>query len=314
MGVERREHVRQKVSRVEVRIASRESLKASYLRDLSLGGLFVRSRQPLATGTHVVVELSVEQRPAVRLRGEVVRQEQNSDGTSRGFGVRFSTVDDETRVALETILAEHREPAPPPQPQERAALEAELAEARGTLEAYEEAMALLRESEMDLAQRLEAAEAERGVLVNVAHELQSKVTELEKERTTLTLNVAALVDRLARGEAETKALRDSSARIAAELKAARAQVAQHANAHDEEVARLAKELELETAKSAELQATWDAEVKALRTQLEQHGGAALRAELQSISAQLDDERLKSMALQRALQRYVDMGGTPPPQR
>lgn len=71
MGIERREFVRQRVSRVEVRVASQEAFRASYLRDLSMGGLFVRSRQPLAQGTAVMVELRVEDQPAVRLRGEV---------------------------------------------------------------------------------------------------------------------------------------------------------------------------------------------------------------------------------------------------
>lgn len=40
----------------------------------------------------------------------------------------------------------------------------------------------------------------------------------------------------------------------------------------------------------------------------------LRAELQDATAQLDDERLKAMALQRALERFAAMGGTIPPRK
>ncbi len=215
MEIERREFVRQRVSRVEVRVASQEAFRASYLRDLSLGGLFVRSRQPLPEGTAVVVELLVEARPAVRLRGEVMRQEHAPDGTPRGFGVRFSMVDAETKQALEQILAAHQPPAQSPP----ADLETQLAEARGTIEAYEESLALLRENEASALQKLEASEAECGLLVRLSHELQARVQALEA--------------------------RDDS---------------------------------------------------------------RLRNELQELAAQLDDERLKSMALERALQRFVDMGG------
>ncbi len=307
MEAERREHVRQKVSRVEVRVASRESLKASYLRDLSLGGLFVRSRHPLALGTPVVVELTVDTQPSVRLRGDVVRQEAAADGTPRGFGVRFSMVDPETREALEQIIAAHSEPAPA---DDRAALETQLSESRGMLEAYEQGMALLRESEMDLAQRLETTEAERGVLTSVAQELQARVQGLEGERTTLRASVEALMQRLATSETEAKGLREASARITAELKAARAQVAEAASSHEALVKRLAHELELETEKSAALQGSFEAEVQSLRAQLEgNQDDTGLRSELNELTGQLDAERLKSMALERALQRFVELGGS-----
>lgn len=315
--VERREHARQRVSRVEVRIASRESFRASYLRDLSLGGLFVRSRQPLATGTHVVVELSVAELAPTRLRGEVVRQEHGDDGQPRGFGVRFATVDAETRAAILRILELCAEG---PSPSTVADLEARLAEARGTVEAYEESLALLRESEMELAQRLEAVETERTVLANVARELQDRVRQLESERGALETKIAALVSRVVEDET---ALEETSSRLGSELTAARALVARTAHEHEDEVTRLEAEheaelallrgeLEAETARSAELRQSLEAELRALRSQLQGGGDGPLREELQDLSAQLDDERLKSMALERALQRFVAMGGIIPP--
>ncbi len=307
MSSERREHVRQKVSRVEVRVATRESLRASYLRDLSMGGLFVRSRQPLPEGTPVVIELSVEAESPLRLRGEVVRQERLPDGTARGFGVRFSMVDLETTQALESILAAHREPET-----DGPAVGTQLAEARGTIEALEEAMALLREREMELAQRLETADAERGVLMSVAHELQGRVQHLEAERTSLRANVEALLGRLAKGEGEASSLRETSARITAELMVARTTASKTVSEHQAIVGRIAAELEVESERSAALQRAFEGEVEALRAQLEAKDEGALRGELQDLSAQLDDERLKSMALERALQRFVAMGGMIPP--
>lgn len=278
MSNEQREHVRHKVSRVEVRVASQEAFRASYLRDLSMGGLFVRSRQPLAEGTQVVVELAVESQPPVKLKGEVARQEHDADGTARGFGVRFSTVDPETRAALEIILAEHQVA-----PAGAADLETQLAEARGTLEAYEETAAQLRQSEADALHRAEAAQAECGVLVQASHELQSRVKELEQDR-------ASLAERLAKAEAE--------------LKAARAQVAKSTSEREEAITRLKIQLEEETQRAATVKGQLDSEVRSLQEQLSGSDEARLRAELQDVSAKLDEERLKSMALQR----FVEMSG------
>ena len=225
---DRREHVRQRVSRVQVRVASRESLKASYLRDLSLGGLFVRSKSLLPRDTPVVVELSVAEQPPTRLRGTVVRHEHAPDGSCRGFGVRFSFVDAETLSALELILREHQRPSlvvPTP---------TELAELRGTMEAYEESLALLRESETTLAQKLEQTEVERGLLAEVARELQARVALLESERTSLKEGVDSLSLQAVRREGEAKAFQATITRLLAELGNARASEA--------ELKRLATEL------------------------------------------------------------------------
>lgn len=307
MSSERREFVRQRVSRVEVRVASQEAFRASYLRDLSMGGLFVRSKQPLAKGTQVVVELVVEDHAPVRLRGEVMRQEHAPDGTARGFGVQFSKVDAETKTALEEIMRLHRQLATPPPSTERAALETQLLEARGTIEAYEETMALIRQSEAEAYQQLEAAKAERDLLVKVSQELQGRVKSLEAERTGLQAHVASLSERLSKGDAELNALHQTTTRLAMELKASR--TAQSSG--EDAVNRLMAEFEIETSRAAALKAELDAEVRSLKEQLAAKDDSKLRAELQEFAAQLDDERLKSMALERALQRFVQMGGVIP---
>ncbi len=271
-----------------------------------MGGLFVRSRQPLAQGTEVMVELSVEAQPAVRLRGEVMRQEHAADGTPRGFGVRFSTVDAETKQALEQILKAHQQPTPPPA-LDPAQFETQLAEARGTIEAYEEALAVFRENEASALQKLEASQAECGVLMRLSHELQARVHGLEEERSALRTHVDALAARLAQGDAELATLHETTTRLATELKAARSQASQ-TSFREDAVVRLMEEFEAEVQRSAALKAEFDAEVRALKEQLVARADEGLRSEVQELAAQLDDERLKSMALERALQRFVEMGG------
>ena len=312
MSSERREHVRQRVSRVSVKVASQEAFRASYLRDLSMGGLFVRSRAPLPVSAPVVVELSVEGSDPLRLRGEVARHERADDGSHRGFGVRFSTVDAETKTALEALLAAHQQPTHVPS--SPSALEAELAEARGTLEAYEEALAQARENEAELTQRVEASAAESAVLAQLNHELQTRVKGLEAERATSRSQLEKLSARLKQGEAEAQALYATTTRLATELKVAREAVSSRKGAHEDTVGQLMVQFERESAQAAERQEQVEAELAALREQLATRDDGPLRAELQDLSAQLDDERLKSMALQRALQRFVEMGGIIPPRK
>lgn len=290
-GPERREHERRKVLKVEVRVASTEAFRASYLRDLSLGGLFVRSKKPLPLGTSVVIELLVATLAPVRLHGDVVRLENDQDGQPRGFGVRFSNVDEATQRALQQIIAAASAPLTPAPQADPTALAAELAELRGTLEAYEESMAAMRERETEYAEKIEALRAERNVLREVATELQARVKLLEGERKSLDGKLEHLVAELARHQSENQAIKDTSHRLALELKS-----------------NLAKELESTSAAAERRRQALEDELKALKQQLDAESSARLRSELQDLSAQLDDERLKSMALQRALERFSAMGG------
>lgn len=306
MSEERREFTRQQVSRVEVRVASTEAFRASYLRDLSLGGLFVRSRKPLPVGAAVVIELSVEGNPPVRLRGDVARHESNEDGTFRGFGVRLSTLDPDTITSLEQIIAEHAEPPP-----STGSIDTELLEARGTIQAYEEMMATLRESENELAVKLEEANAEREILNAVAAELTEKVATLESEHGELRSTIDSLLHQLEQREDESKSMQDVAGQMSSELKAARA-VAAKASNDTQSVSALATQLDQQTAKATALQSVLEAELRELKEKLAATADGTLRRELQDISAQLGDEKLKSMALERALNRFVEMGGTVPP--
>ena len=307
MGIERREHLRQRVSRVEVRVASREAFRASYLRDLSMGGLFIRSRHPLPAGSQVVVELAVANRERARLRGEVVRQELAPDGTPHGFGVRFSTLDPETQSAVEAIIREHQQPEP-----ESVPLEVQLAEARGTIEAYEQSLALMRESESEMMQSFESAAAERDVLAEHARELQTRVQSLEREGASLRAHVSKVIARLAVVEDELEKQRAEAAQLNSALQLARGLIEQTASEHEQSVQELESARATQSAEDAARRGEFEAELSALKTQLALRDDTKLRAELQEFSAQLDDERLKSMALERALQRFVAMGGVIPP--
>lgn len=265
---ERRQHERQKTWRVEVKVASPEAFRASYLRDVSSGGLFVRSARPLPAGTRVVVQFSVANRTAT-LPGAVVRVEAGA-----GFGVRFDALIPEQQAAIAALIAEHQDR------RSDAGHVSSLAEAKGVIEAYEQALATLREELSDATERAETAAFERGVLVDHVRELEASLKTRIQELSGLLLSTRERLTRLEdRLKAETTQHQDARVRL-------------------EREGALRRDLEVE--------------LEQLRRALaDDTESARLRDEMKELSSQLDDERLKAMALQRALERFVAMGGQIP---
>lgn len=281
-------------------LATPEAFRASYLRDVSSGGIFVRSQSPLPQGTRVVVQLSVGPQLA-HLPGSVVRVE------AKGFGVQFDALTPEQQAALDGLVESTAE-----RPPTEATLATQLAEANGVIEAYEETLALLRESEMEAVQRAEVAEFERQV---VADRLAETEAGLEQQRA----ETARLLGVLQASEKRLQALQEELARRASadqkrakELHAARGVItrttAEYQSLERDFEARLAAQ----EARDAEVRASLAAELNAVSAAISQQPAVEkLRDEVRELASQLDDERLKSMALQRALERFVAMGGTIP---
>ncbi len=279
-GGERRAAVRHRVFRIEVRVATFDSFRASYLRDVSTGGLFVRSAKPLPVGTKVMVQLKLAALEPVALPGVVVRLE------ATGFGVRFSALNAAQQSSLEALLnLVQSPPLPTPAPmasspsaeaaEQSANLSAQLAEAKGAIEAYEQTLALLREAEMEAVMRAETAELERRVLVDGMKELSARVASLEAERASLQTIVST---------------------------------SQHLLQKEREVAKSA--VARSEAEHAALQQL-ESELETLRASLGNEEVQALRREAQNLSQMVDEERLKALAMQRALERFIAMGGSPP---
>ncbi len=81
-----------------------------YGGDLSPGGIFIRSRNPLAIGAKINFDLSLSNgEPLLTGSGTVVwvrQPDPRQPSTSPGMGVRFDQITDESRVRLNRILAE----------------------------------------------------------------------------------------------------------------------------------------------------------------------------------------------------------------
>ena len=81
-----------------------EDFIAEYVSDISRGGVFIRSKQPLPVGTKVNLKFSVilDDFHTVQGEGEVVRVV--DDGETVGMGVIFTELTDESRAIIEELV------------------------------------------------------------------------------------------------------------------------------------------------------------------------------------------------------------------
>jgi Tfp pilus assembly protein PilZ len=280
---ERRQHERHRVFRIEVKVATTSAFRASYLRDVSSGGIFVRSQKPLPKGTRVVVELGVASTPPLRIPGEVVRLEPT------GFGVRFDELTREQQLGVNALVA--MAAAPKPAGDDLETLRKRLAEAEGQIEGYEQALATAREHEMEVVQRAEHAEFERTLFEKKSRELSDTLAIVEAERSRLAQSLQVTTTRLLALDADQRAWR-AKQRLGEDGR------------RDELVARL----ETERDQAQKVSQALESELERLRTELSAQTLDETRRELKVVTEELSDEKLKNMALQRAFGRFVAMGG------
>ncbi len=99
---------------IEVRVEYKRinAFIADFTRDISSGGLFIRTSEPLAVGTEAMFTLSIPrmERP-VTLKGRVQRVIPSDDAAEMGMGIELLFDDETERSALkrvvDTLMIEH---------------------------------------------------------------------------------------------------------------------------------------------------------------------------------------------------------------
>ena len=105
---ERRNHPRAKIKLPVVKKAG-NGLVNGEIRDLSMGGAFIRSREMLNTNEKFHMVISVRGR-LMSIIGEVVWQEFkkiNNESSMRGMGVQFRSICSGDRWFLRELIASH---------------------------------------------------------------------------------------------------------------------------------------------------------------------------------------------------------------
>jgi uncharacterized protein (TIGR02266 family) len=291
---DRRTQNRLPVPRVLVKISTPERMRVAYLKDLSEGGVFIRTDKPLALERIVDVDLLAPGRvEPLRLRGRIVRvqnDEPSKLANLQGMGVKFIELSPQQDSALKSLVAEYQNKPEAQQETEVAPIDT-----------------------IALKQSLETVEVLRAQLAERELELKSE----HDRRQELSVRVLALTKELegikARGgDGGGVALEALKVELAAaraelgELKARLSQAERNAEQYRQEIAaleqgdaatrRLAEQLAQQKAKQ-------DGELKKLREEIVRHakvveqerGSATARAS--ESSRQLESERTRIRELE-----------------
>lgn len=85
-----------------------EDYISEYVTDISKGGVFIRSKNPLPVGTTVTLHFSVivEDIETIEGEGEVIRVDMSSD--NMGMGIAFKKLTSESKALIDRIINLHK--------------------------------------------------------------------------------------------------------------------------------------------------------------------------------------------------------------
>ncbi len=108
-----RKHPRIPASRIVLRVSSPERLRQLYLRDLSLGGLFVKTDKRFPLGTQLTVELwPPEWKEPLVFEASVIRWQEEAGENPQGMGMKFGKLAPDVQERLAKLIEEHGKPLP----------------------------------------------------------------------------------------------------------------------------------------------------------------------------------------------------------
>ena len=95
----RRQYFR-KPLHVPVRYTSRDGLSSGFIRDISLGGVFILTRKALSPGERLSVSLCpTNPEKSVWIRGDIMRV------TAEGIGIRFRSINEIQKAAVISVAS-----------------------------------------------------------------------------------------------------------------------------------------------------------------------------------------------------------------
>ena len=89
---------------VRLRIPTWERFEMLYTRDISRGGMFLKSPKSLPAGTKLTLHLMIPSGETVELPAEVAHFRKAQVGRAAGMGLRFGKLDDNTRKQLDALI------------------------------------------------------------------------------------------------------------------------------------------------------------------------------------------------------------------
>lgn len=96
---------------VKVSCRSWEQFRTLYTRDISRGGMFLRTDKPLEIGTSVTLSLELPDAQLLELEAEVAHIAGPGATTGEGMGIRFLNMSPSIKAKVEQYMASGREPS-----------------------------------------------------------------------------------------------------------------------------------------------------------------------------------------------------------
>jgi len=169
------------VPRVLVKISTPERMRVAYLKDLSEGGVFIRTDKPLALERVVDVDLLAPGRvDPIRLRGRITRV-QNDEASKlanlQGMGVKFIEVTPQADAALKALVQEYSAQARPAVPVQSAVPDGDTVALKQALETAEVLRSTLTQREAELHAEHERRQELSVRVIALTQELESVKTK-----------------------------------------------------------------------------------------------------------------------------------------
>jgi len=113
MSEDKRKFARLPLERqVKIRFRGKEHFIKHFLKDVSLGGMFLKSGMALPIDTEFHFEFTIdEELPKISGKGLVVRLTTDNKGEPKGMGIKFLSLDAKSKELLESIIDEFRSKA-----------------------------------------------------------------------------------------------------------------------------------------------------------------------------------------------------------
>lgn len=101
---EKRQHPRIKTS-VKSEVHSNEGMTFSTSADLSNGGIFISTPEPISVGSNIQLSIKIPDEDDIEING-IVRwmSDSNEKDDRNGMGIEFSTLSEEQKIQLKKIL------------------------------------------------------------------------------------------------------------------------------------------------------------------------------------------------------------------